>query len=1325
MPPPDDDLFGDIPDVELEGDPFADVPDEGERIDFDRLIESARGARGTLGPPAPERPQHFVGPQGDDFRADAPQLPEPVETGFEEPGAETLAEGLGRFVADRPTLQRALSTFATGFRSVPNFISGTVNVGKALGSTLTGDLDAAGESLEDAGERFTSSARSLADAAANIVGAPLDATAHLAKSTFGIGSGNIVPDFARPEDVRTSSDILGELRVPHGPVVSTSVVAGRQSLRDIASFGLDIFIDPFKFTRVGQLTPAGRVAAQSGNLIGPAISRTGVVGSRLGAQARAGQRALLTIGETPVIRGAPVFEALTAADRGIRAFARQSDTLREKLVQFPRRAFRQQADRSRARGAEAAFAADQRMAETWQRAEQFAEAQGIPLDEAYDRFVEGVERGGRRAAQESLRRNLGGEADVVRRRISDVEDRVNRVTEPANKRADALAAQADEIVADMRRRSEDMKLAEDRARNGISAEELRVERAAEGVDPRTGRPSSPQSGVKPNPKKANAIKRRRAVMERTLQNQATRLRQQAESTRKAATAKADEITKKAGLERSRSKLAEIETEIGNVPELPRLAQASPETRSRARALAQRFQAQGFSRFEAVRAARAVTMLGVDETMAPFAARFMGEFRDIIRNEKNLGLVVSNLTDPGNNYITRVLTDEAVLHLKQTGKLEAARARVNNWHARHGSTARRKAIYEGKTIPEINRWLRDNVDGFEGKLFETDPAVIARRRSERLGRAARSSDYARAMAEDYGRVVPQELIDAELWVPMRQIMDDVGLRPDRPAFLGGERVPTKLGDVADLAVPAEVADALRQTLRVTNDRATPGLFVRYMDAMNTLFKTTVTRAFPSFFVRNFTSDGYANFLANVGIDSYQTASRLLDDAVKGGSMAVDLVLDGRPVTLSSAQVLDLLKRNRVLGGQIGEAGSITVTPAAAGAGIGERIVSGAERFAAGTARALDRAGQATAGRIPGVKNLATMRGEALHRVAHFMDRVRKGDSVADAVLSTKKYLFDYSDLSPIEKTYLRRLVPFYTWVRKNTPLQIESLVTKPGKVSKVAIYQSFIQNGEGEGGMNATAVPPWERRRLFGFSPNAQSGVDTFGGFGIGLEDLAIFDAPLREFAAMLRPEVKGVTELATGRDLFSGLDLVDADRAPSVLRHLRHAPGGQSFLDWLGFRPDRGPTGEVIGYRADPILMRIISSIPGVAAGSRVASTAGRIEDQLAARRPETNETLRFLTGLRSTTLGKEEAIVNNLRNLMVAVDQRIDVLKREGFETSVDRARRLPRAFVEDPRQKHLLRLVALQRRTQQRLKKLDRSVRISLRKQRRAAGSLRSGGQ
>ena len=81
-----------------------------------------------------------------------------------------------------------------------------------------------------------------------------------------------------------------------------------------------------------------------------------------------------------------------------------------------------------------------------------------------------------------------------------------------------------------------------------------------------------------------------------------------------------------------------------------------------------------------------------------------------------------------------------------------------------------------------------------------------------------------------------------------------------------------------------------------------------------------------------------------------------------------------------------------------------------------------------------------------------------RMAHYIDKLKKGFSADDAARSVKKFLFDYEDLSKTEKNLFKRLLPFYTWTRKNLPLQVENLIMQPEKYAALFKVQEQIEAG---------------------------------------------------------------------------------------------------------------------------------------------------------------------------------------------------------------------------------------------------------------------------
>lgn len=79
-----------------------------------------------------------------------------------------------------------------------------------------------------------------------------------------------------------------------------------------------------------------------------------------------------------------------------------------------------------------------------------------------------------------------------------------------------------------------------------------------------------------------------------------------------------------------------------------------------------------------------------------------------------------------------------------------------------------------------------------------------------------------------------------------------------------------------------------------------------------------------------------------------------------------------------------------------------------------------------------------------------------RLAIFLDTFKKTGSFDEAAHMVKKALFDYSDLSPFERTVMKRVMPFYTWTRKNIPAQVEALWKNPERGRKLDIARTQIE-----------------------------------------------------------------------------------------------------------------------------------------------------------------------------------------------------------------------------------------------------------------------------
>ena len=107
-----------------------------------------------------------------------------------------------------------------------------------------------------------------------------------------------------------------------------------------------------------------------------------------------------------------------------------------------------------------------------------------------------------------------------------------------------------------------------------------------------------------------------------------------------------------------------------------------------------------------------------------------------------------------------------------------------------------------------------------------------------------------------------------------------------------------------------------------------------------------------------------------------------------------------------------------------------------------------------------------------------------RMAHFIDatdsilkKSKKPMSVEAAAMEAgqrvRKYNIDYGNLSTFERNVMKRIVPFYTWMRKATPLNMELLFTKPGFMALYPKGQDLTQGLLGtDDGTGETLVPEW-------------------------------------------------------------------------------------------------------------------------------------------------------------------------------------------------------------------------------------------------------------
>jgi endonuclease YncB( thermonuclease family) len=75
-------------------------------------------------------------------------------------------------------------------------------------------------------------------------------------------------------------------------------------------------------------------------------------------------------------------------------------------------------------------------------------------------------------------------------------------------------------------------------------------------------------------------------------------------------------------------------------------------------------------------------------------------------------------------------------------------------------------------------------------------------------------------------------------------------------------------------------------------------------------------------------------------------------------------------------------------------------------------------------------------------------ENYDRLFQFASHLRQGRTAGEARELVNKFLFDYSDLTSFEWNVMKRIMPFYTWIRKNGRLQVSNWMENPEKYALV-------------------------------------------------------------------------------------------------------------------------------------------------------------------------------------------------------------------------------------------------------------------------------------
>lgn len=231
------------------------------------------------------------------------------------------------------------------------------------------------------------------------------------------------------------------------------------------------------------------------------------------------------------------------------------------------------------------------------------------------------------------------------------------------------------------------------------------------------------------------------------------------------------------------------------------------------------------------------------------------------------------------------------------------------------------------------------------------------------------------------------------------------------------------------------------------------------------------------------------------------------------------------------------------------------------------------------------------------------GEAMVKVENHLrgamawDRLTKGLSVDTALSDVARYHFDYDDLSKFERGVVRRAVPFYTWSRKNLPLQVEMLLENPKQITRFMNIKQEIELTSQE----EDVYPDWFRDNLTIRLPMKAGGGNMYVFPDAPFAGIADSLAPSR-MIEQANPFIKAPIELRAGTKFFGNIPFTDGYQpVPTVWEDL----GVPEVMKMFG-KAEKDANGNWVMRDKDMYLVE--SWIPFLSNARRLAPSEDRFE---------------------------------------------------------------------------------------------------------------------
>lgn len=268
----------------------------------------------------------------------------------------------------------------------------------------------------------------------------------------------------------------------------------------------------------------------------------------------------------------------------------------------------------------------------------------------------------------------------------------------------------------------------------------------------------------------------------------------------------------------------------------------------------------------------------------------------------------------------------------------------------------------------------------------------------------------------------------------------------------------------------------------------------------------------------------------------------------------------------------------------------------------------------------------------------------------------------AAIRVWKFLFDYGELTKREVTYGKRFAPFYTWLRKNTALQVEQLIKQPHKFALIGKLKNFVESASEDAGVDETYLPDYFKQGDYWRTPvKDKSGNQLYWNPNIAFQDLNKFGDVGEEFWSIMNPLLRVPIEMKFNKNLFFGSDIESGSGLTAA--PIPNLPGMKKILDSLPkeildkFKIYKSKDGQYLTTQKREYISRMIPALYNMAKsfpmeGQETDYTRWRRQSWLTGTKFSPYDEARYKEQYHKEDLGRYQLQIRKLKKLGVLPEE-------------------------------------------------------------------------